>query len=198
MGKQELMENYTMDQLTDRIIILEIKLKEKETTAEILKKLNSDRISECRNEIINLKEELNRKQTEINQIDEILNELFGVTHDIVKTPDEFKEILSKKKKETNKSGNRHEIRFKINCGVISVYIDKNRINPIGFYPLNEYGKRLSEEEMEDLEPDCIVNCAELEVRCIEDIALTMNEETFTQFCELWREIHDSEGNKDGQ
>lgn len=40
-----------------------------------------------------LKKELERKQTEINQIDEILNELFGVTHDIVKTPNEFEKIL---------------------------------------------------------------------------------------------------------
>lgn len=98
MGKQELMENYTMDQLADKIIMLEIKLKEKENTAEVLKKLNSSRISEYQNEIINLKEELNRKKTEINTIDDILNELFGVTHDIVKTPDEFKEILIKRKK----------------------------------------------------------------------------------------------------
>lgn len=66
MSKQELMENYTMDQLADKIIMLEIKLKEKENTAEMLKKLNSDRISEYQNEIINLKEELNRKQTEVN------------------------------------------------------------------------------------------------------------------------------------
>jgi len=85
--------------------------------------------------------------------------------------------------------NNHKIRFKINCGVISVYIDKDRINAVGFYPLNEYGKRLSEEEMDELDPDCVIDCAELEVRGIEDIAITMNEETFNQFCELFRKYH---------
>lgn len=43
--------------------------------------------------------------------------------------------------------NNHKISFKIHNRSISVYIDRDRINPIGFYPLNEYGKRLSEEEM---------------------------------------------------
>ncbi len=99
MSKQELMENYTMDELADKIIWLEIKLKEKENTAGMLKKLNSDRISEYQNEIINLKEELNRKQTVINQIDEILYKVFGMTHDVVKTPDEFEKILIKKERE---------------------------------------------------------------------------------------------------
>lgn len=108
MSKQELMENYTMDELADKIIWLEIKLKEKENTAGILKKLNYERISEYQNEIINLKEELNRKQTEINQIDEILHELFGVKHDIVETPDEFKRILMKKGEEIKK---RHLLNY---------------------------------------------------------------------------------------
>jgi len=102
MGKHELMENYTMDQLADRIIMLEIKLREKENTAEILKELNHGIISEQQSEIINLKEELIRKQREINKIDEILNELFGVKHDTVKTEDELKKILIEKGKEIRK------------------------------------------------------------------------------------------------
>lgn len=53
-------------------------------------------------EINCLKKELDRKETAINQIDDILNELFGVTHDIVSKPDEFKEIL-KEKIENNKT-----------------------------------------------------------------------------------------------
>lgn len=48
-------------------------------------------------EINRLKSELDRKETTINQIDDILNELFGVTHDIAKT-DEFKKILRDKLK----------------------------------------------------------------------------------------------------
>lgn len=46
-------------------------------------------------EIEKLKSRLDRKQTEIDQIDEILNELFGVTHDIAK-PAEFERILREK------------------------------------------------------------------------------------------------------
>lgn len=47
-------------------------------------------------EIKELKSQLHRKETEINQIDDILGKLFGVTHDIVKTPDEFEKILTEK------------------------------------------------------------------------------------------------------
>lgn len=46
-------------------------------------------------EIEELKKQLDRSQTTINQIDEILEELFGVTHD-VENPGEFKEILREK------------------------------------------------------------------------------------------------------
>lgn len=53
---------------------------------------------EFTDEIEKLKNELERSRTTVNQIDDILRELFGVTHDIAK-PDEFKEILSGKAKE---------------------------------------------------------------------------------------------------
>lgn len=46
-------------------------------------------------EIYDLKQQIQRKETTINQIDDILNELFGVTHDVEKL-DEFKEILKQK------------------------------------------------------------------------------------------------------
>lgn len=46
-------------------------------------------------EINNLKDKLQRKETIINQIDDILNELFGVTHDVAK-PDELKGVLKEK------------------------------------------------------------------------------------------------------
>lgn len=46
-------------------------------------------------EIEELKKQIDRSQTTINQIDEILEELFGVTHDMEK-PGAFKEILREK------------------------------------------------------------------------------------------------------
>lgn len=50
---------------------------------------------EFTDKIEELKKQLDRSQTTINQIDEILEELFGVTHDVEK-PGEFKEILREK------------------------------------------------------------------------------------------------------
>ena len=48
---------------------------------------------EFTNQIEELENKLNRSQNTINQIDEILEKLFGVRHDIGK-PDEFEKILS--------------------------------------------------------------------------------------------------------
>lgn len=50
---------------------------------------------EFTDKIKELEKQLNRSQTTINQIDEILEELFGVTHDAEK-PGAFKEILREK------------------------------------------------------------------------------------------------------
>ena len=50
---------------------------------------------EFKDKIEELKKQLDRSQTTITQIDEILEELFGVTHDVAK-PDGFKEILTEK------------------------------------------------------------------------------------------------------
>lgn len=104
-------------------------------------------------------------------------------------------ITIHKKRGKDMENNAHKISFKIseNPVRVEVYIDRDRICPIGLYPLNKDGHRLSEEEMEKLEPDFAIDCAELEVRNIRDIAVAMNEETFNQFCELWREFHDSGG-----
>lgn len=49
-----------------------------------------------RNKIEQLETEIQRKETTIDQIDDILNELFGVTHDVVRKPDELKKILNEK------------------------------------------------------------------------------------------------------
>lgn len=53
----------------------------------------SDKLLNEVDEIKELKSQLDRKQTEINQIDDILNELFGVRHDVASKPEYFKEIL---------------------------------------------------------------------------------------------------------
>lgn len=71
------------------------------------------------------------------------------------------------------------------CMGVQVYIDKERINAIGLYPLDKDKRRVAVDGEMDLE----FNVAELEVRDIEDIALLMNKETFDKFCELWREFH---------
>lgn len=69
MTKQELMENYTAEQL-----------------AEYQNRVNMN------------KTELERAKTIINQIDDILEKLFGVRHDTVENPDEFYKILAEKLK----------------------------------------------------------------------------------------------------
>lgn len=47
-------------------------------------------------QIKNLEKQVCQKETEISQIDDILNELFGLKHDTVKEPEEFKKILRDK------------------------------------------------------------------------------------------------------
>lgn len=128
MTKQKLMENFTKEQLVDRIIILDAFF----TQSNIFNSLQNDilppleksmidnyeaqikqkeakiqKIEEERNqirsqrdahiaEVNELKIELRCKETIINQINDIINELFGVTYDITNNPDELKEILKKK------------------------------------------------------------------------------------------------------
>lgn len=83
--------------------------------------------------------------------------------------------------------NNHKVGFKLekNPSRIDIYIDKERINAIGFYPIDKNRKRINLEEEMDLE----FNVAELEVRDIAEIALLMNKETFDKFCELWKMFH---------
>lgn len=103
MTKQELMESYTMEQIADMIVERDRKLEaiilDKTFGASHEDEGMLDRLSEetrnLRGEIDNMKSALDRKQTEINQIDEILEKLFGVTHDIAK-PGEFEIILREK------------------------------------------------------------------------------------------------------
>lgn len=71
------------------------------------------------------------------------------------------------------------------CNGINIYIDKEKINAIGLYPIDRSGSRIENLEENDFELDVL----ELEVCDMEDIALLMNEETFEKFCKLWREFH---------
>lgn len=83
--------------------------------------------------------------------------------------------------------NNHKVGFKLekNPTRIEIYIDRERINAIGFYPIDNNRKRINLEEEMDLGFDV----AELEVRDIEEIAAVMNKETFDKFCELWNKYH---------
>lgn len=90
------------------------------------------------------------------------------------------------------SENNHKLGIKIPetsknpcCMGIQIYIDKERINAIGLYPLDKDKRRVDFDGEMDLE----FNIAELEVRDIEDIALLMNEKTFGKFCEIWKAYH---------
>lgn len=81
-------------------------ISEDENSIKVLVKYNiiydgmdfSEHDKEFVDEIKKLKSQLHRKETEINQIDEILEKLFGVTHDVVSKPDEFERILTEKLK----------------------------------------------------------------------------------------------------
>lgn len=91
------------------------------------------------------------------------------------------------------SENNHKLGLKLPdtskyCMGVQVYIDRERINAIGLYPLDENKRRIDLNGEMDLE----FNIAELEVMNIEDIALLMNKETFDKFCELWRGFHNAE------
>lgn len=66
---------------------------------EDAKKECDRQIAEYQNRVYKDKTELERAKNTINQIDDILEKLFGVRHDTVDTPDEFEKILSEKAKE---------------------------------------------------------------------------------------------------
>lgn len=85
--------------------------------------------------------------------------------------------------------NTHSVGLKIQTKppMIEIYIDRDRINALSFYPTNEIGRRLSDEEM--LKMDFEIKNAEIEVRDIYDIAIAMNEKTFNEFCKMWRKYH---------
>lgn len=65
---------------------------------EDAKKERDCQIAEHQNRVDKDKTEIERAKNTINQIDYILEKLFGVRHDTVDTPDEFEKILSDKAK----------------------------------------------------------------------------------------------------
>lgn len=65
---------------------------------EDAKKERDCQIAEYRNRTEKDKTEFERAKNTINQIDDILEKLFGVRHDMVDKPDEFEKILSEKVK----------------------------------------------------------------------------------------------------
>lgn len=124
MTKQELMENYTAEQIADKVIELETiiddklggwskhgilyndffsmqdenaklqsKVEKYRKAFEDAKKEHDCKIAEYQNRVDKDKTELERARNTINQIDYILEKLFGVRHDTVDTPDEFEKIL---------------------------------------------------------------------------------------------------------
>ncbi len=80
MNKTELMENYTAEQLAEMVV-------SKQNIIDDMKS-NIDFLNNC----------LERGKNTINNIDYILEKLFGVRHDTVGKPDEFEKILSERAK----------------------------------------------------------------------------------------------------
>lgn len=89
------------------------------------------------------------------------------------------------KKEKHKLGIKLPTNFNC-CNGINIYIDREKVNAIGLYPLDKNGRRIDLGEEMDFE----FEFAELEVRDIEDIALLMSRENFDRFCKSWRAYHE--------
>lgn len=90
-------------------------------------------------------------------------------------------------------GENHQLGLKLPdtskyCMGVQAYIDRERINALGLYPLDKDGRRIENLENLDFEFDIY----ELEVGNIEEIAYLMNEETFGRFCEIWRMYHENQ------
>lgn len=80
MTKTELMETYTAEQLAEMVVS------------------KQNIIDDMKSNIDYLDGNLERAKNTINQIDDILEKLFGVRHDTVDKPDEFEKILTEKEK----------------------------------------------------------------------------------------------------
>lgn len=107
MTKQELMETYTAEQLAEMVVDLQNipiagKINCENSGSSDLIKLKCDKCGEeflaflDEKYILCKKTELDRAKNTINQIDDILEKLFGVRHDTANTPDEFEKVLTDK------------------------------------------------------------------------------------------------------
>lgn len=122
MNKQELIENYTMEQLADMVVELESQLNTarnlqneilfEERIAENLRSvtgvdidevrktlqntkeyMNNTYVEKLKDEIDSLKDQLQHKEAATKQIDSIICELFGIAHNGDEYTDDFKELL---------------------------------------------------------------------------------------------------------
>lgn len=113
MTKHELMENYTIEQLADMVIEKEKQLDQVRVFG-IFEKIKESGLFEnpiktfyeadldIKQEIIDrLKKRLSRKEAAINQIDSIICELFGISHNGDEYTEDFKELLMEKSKCNN-------------------------------------------------------------------------------------------------
>lgn len=91
MSKSELLSTYTAEQLAEMVEKLDVA---SIGSSKYIHNLENE-IKEKQDEINHTKKQFDRSQTTITQIDEILEELFGVTHETT-NPGEFKEILTDK------------------------------------------------------------------------------------------------------
>lgn len=96
MNKSELLENYTAEQLAEMVVECEIVKKQCEISTNWEKTMPEHELkAKFNQQTAKIQYENERLKTVITQIDEILEELFGVTHEAAK-PGEFKEILTDK------------------------------------------------------------------------------------------------------
>lgn len=85
------------NKLTDRVHELQSEVEKYRKAFEYAKKERDCQIAEYKNRAEKDKTKLERAKNTINQIDDILEKLFGVRHDVGK-PDEFEKILFEKVK----------------------------------------------------------------------------------------------------
>lgn len=82
-------EKILRNKLTDKINELEEEIEKYRKAFEDVKKERDCEIAKYQNKIEELQNQLDRSQTAINQIDEVLKELFGATFEICETKDDF-------------------------------------------------------------------------------------------------------------
>ena len=98
--KKYMNDTYT-EELKKQIEHMKSEVEKYRKAFEYAKKERDCQIMEYRNRAEKDKTELERAKTTINQIDYILEKLFGVRHDTVGKPDEFEKVLKQKAESYN-------------------------------------------------------------------------------------------------